>query len=350
MVSFPKVNQWINKEKKPTVKQLEEFSRKVHVPFGYLLLDEPPEERIPFPFFRTKATQTNTVDLNVYETIQILKGRQDWLVDYLKDNEYPPLPFVGKYSLSDDFRTIVQDIRNVLNITPDWARKISSWYNALNYLTERIESQRVIISFNGVVGNNNHRKIPVSSCRGFVLINQMAPFLFVNSQDSKSAQIFTLIHELAHIWLGESAGFDLNDFAPANDPLELLCNEIAAEFLTPENLFLEDWENTPDFIKLSRKFKVSPIVIARRALHFNRIDKAYFFSFYNEYVKELQNLNKKKSDGGNPLATMKKRISYTFAEYVNEALNHGAILHREAYKLTGLRGGTYDKFFEKFQD
>ncbi len=55
--------------------------------------------------------------------------------------------------------------------------------------------------------------------------------MFINNSDGKAAQMFTISHELAHIWTGHSAGFDFRELLPANDPVELLCDKVAAEFL-----------------------------------------------------------------------------------------------------------------------
>jgi hypothetical protein len=74
---FPNVEEWINETKLPTQKQLEEFSHKVHLPFGYLFLENPPQEKLSFPFFRTGSAQTFDVSLNVYDTILLLQKRQD---------------------------------------------------------------------------------------------------------------------------------------------------------------------------------------------------------------------------------------------------------------------------------
>ncbi|MEW6469006.1 MAG: hypothetical protein AB1458_08790, partial [Bacteroidota bacterium] len=94
---FPKVLEWLEGEKKPTLKQLESFSHKAHVPFGYLFLQAPPEERLPIPFFRTGKKPATKVDLNIYDTILLLQRRQEWLIEYLKEKEFEELPFVGKF-------------------------------------------------------------------------------------------------------------------------------------------------------------------------------------------------------------------------------------------------------------
>lgn len=345
-ISNPKVKDWIEGNKYPTVKQLESFSKKVHVPFGYMFLQTPPVEKIPIPFFRTGQGKVDKVSLNVYDTIQILQERQDWLVEYLTNLGYDDLDFVGKYNVDTPYQVIVQDIKQTLRLSNDWASKFYTWKDALNHLTHQIEEIGIIVTFNGIVSNNTRRRIDPKECRGFVLVDRKAPFLFINSQDAKAAQMFTIIHELAHIWLGETAGFDNQKMLPANDPIELLCDKIAAEFLVPARYFNTKWiEHDGKFKSLSRIFKVSPIVIARRALDLNLINRVTFFSFYNQYISNLKNKKAdSKSTGGNFYATAKKRISLRFANYVNSAVNENVLLYRDAYKLTTLKGDTYTKF------
>ena len=208
---------WISGEKKPTVKQLEKFSKKVHLPFGYLFLPAPPKEKLPIPFFRTNSTQTDKVSINVYDTILLLQQRQSWLKDYLKENDFGDLDFVGSYKNSKDVTAIVNSIRTVLDLAEDWAKHCRTWQEALDHLVKTIEDKGIITVFNGVVENNTSRPIEVDECRGFVLVDDLAPFMFVNNSDGKAAQLFTIVHELAHIWTGHSAGFDFRTLQPTSD-------------------------------------------------------------------------------------------------------------------------------------
>lgn len=344
----PNVESWIKGEKNPTVKQLENFTHKVHVPFGYMFLPKPPNETIPIPFFRTGKKNTNKVSLNVFHTIQIIQDRQNWLTEYLEELNFPDLDFVGKYSIKNSYIEIVNDIRNVLKLELDWASRHNKWEEALDYLTNKIEEAGIIVTYNGIVGSNTHRVIDVNECRGFVLVNNKAPFLFINSADAKAAQMFTIIHELAHVWLGKSAGFDNANLLPADDPLEILCDKVAAELLVPEIYFLKKWETTQDFKYLSRIFKVSPIVIGRRALDLNLINLKYFMDFYNKYMSYFKTNKDKQSSGGDFYATTKKRISLRFAAFVNNAVKENKLLYRDAYRLTSMKGETYNKFINEY--
>jgi len=344
LINHPSIQKWVEEIKKPTVKQLEKFAIKVHIPFGYLFMTEPPKETIPFPFFRTGNTTTDKVSLNVFDTIQILQRRQDWITEYLQENEQDVLHFVGKFNEKSSCDDIVADIRNTLELKADWARDFATFEDTLSFITHKIEEIGVFINFNGVVENNTHRPINVDECRGFVLVNSFAPFMFINAADAKAAQLFTIIHELAHIWLGESAGFDNQDLLPANDPIEKLCDAVAAEFLVPASSLIELWQEKPSIDYARRFFKVSPIVIARRAMDLGLISRGDFFAFYKGYIESFKNKKENQGSGGDFYATARKRVSVSFATYVNQAVNQNKLLHRDAYKITGLKGDTYQKF------
>jgi len=175
----------------------------------------------------------------------------------------------------------------------------------------------------------------------------MAPFMFVNNSDSKAAQMFTIVHELAHIWTGHSAGFDFRKLEPADDPIEKLCDKVAAEFLVPEKSFIKVWNNNPDFKNTARYFKVSEIVVARRALDLGKITKQKFFEFYNEYINREHLKKENQSSGGDFYATTRKRLGLAYSTHINNAVKSGKLLYRDAYKLTSLKGDTFQTFFSK---
>ena len=343
----PNVQKWLDGEKNPTVKQLEDFSKKVYLPFGYLFLNEPPKEDLPIPFFRTNNTKATKVSVNVYDTILLMQQRQDWLRDYLTENEFQNLGFVGKFANSNDIESIVSDIRETLKLNENWASELRTWQEALSHLSNQIENVGIITVFNGIVENNTRRRIPVEECRGFILVDSIAPFMFVNNSDSKAAQMFTLVHELAHIWTGHSAGFDFRKLQPADDPVEKICDQVAAEFLVPETTFNEVWDKNPNIKTVARFFKVSEIVIARRALDTGKLSKKQFFAFYNAHTQREFAQKENQSAGGDFYATTKKRLSLAFASHVNNAVKSGQLLYRDAYKLTSLKGDTFQTFFSK---
>ena len=203
---------------------------------------------------------------------------------------------------NNDFQEIAEEIKTELGLNKLWAKSQPNWETALNYLIEKTEAVGINVIRNGIVGNNTHRKLNYKEFRGFVLVDDFAPFLFINGTDYKSAQMFTLVHELAHLWLGSSAVFDLRQMMPAENKTEILCNKVAAEFLAPEKLLkenLEKFRSSNDiYQKVAEFFKISKIVAARRLLDLHYIGKKEFFDFYNDYVIAITK-RKKEKDGGN---------------------------------------------------
>jgi len=348
-IKFPKLSKWINKDDFPTVRQLEKFSKATNIPFGYFFLDKPPTVSLPIPFFRTLGEKHPVFfSPELIDTVRIVEQRQAWLKEYLIQNGFEPLPFVGSKHKKSDYKIIAEHIRTELGLNDKWASKLPNWETALSFLIEKTEEAGINVIRNGVVGNNTHRKLDYKEFRGFVIVDEHAPFVFINGSDFKSAQMFTLAHELAHIWLGSSAVFDLRQMLPAENETEKLCNKTAAEFLVPENYLKEKWN---DFIRtdnlfqtIARSFKVSELVAARRTLDLGLISKTEFFELYNEYVSRKP---KKKDGGGDFYNTQLFRIGKRFADAVITAAKEGSLLYRDAYKLTGLTAKTFQKFENK---
>lgn len=338
--AFPLLEDWLSDTKKPTVNQLQEFSKKFHVPFGYLFLNQAPEERIPIPMFRGNVGMADHFDLNVYDTVAAISSRQSWLEDYLADNEIETCPLVGVVSLQTPVNEVVRKLRQVLNLEPRWVFSLATPEAAVGMLTQCLEDAGIFVAYNGVVGNNTHRKLKVSECRGFALVNEKAPYIFVNSDDSKCAQLFTLIHETAHIMLGISAGH-AGEVTGCQDVHERYCDSMAAEFLVPAEVLRDVWNG--NIKKMALRFKVSEIVVARRAHDLGLLSDEGYQGFWLEYsnrpVKE-----KKKSSGGDFFLTSVKRVGKLFAIHVRNAVNSRQLSYTEAYRLTGLYGNTYQHF------
>lgn len=334
------VSKWIDGTKAPTVKQLENFAKSVNVPLGFLFLDNLPEESIPFPVFRGEAGRYNNFDLNVYDTVNIILQRQDWLEDYLVENEIETCKLVGCINLNIPISEAVGKLRACLNLEPRWAFGFTRLETAVSCMTERLENIGIFIAYNGVVGNNTHRPLKVTECRGFALVNKIAPYIFVNSGDAPTAQLFTLVHEAVHIMLGISAGHAATDTL-CREREEQYCDMVAAEFLVPATELQKEW--CYGLKKCARKFCVSELVIARRAHDLNLMTDKEYREFWLIYSKRP--LKPKKNDsGGSFYRTSLKRVGRMFAIHINNAVKSSQLSYIEAYRLTGLHGSTYSNF------
>ncbi|MEX0700836.1 MAG: ImmA/IrrE family metallo-endopeptidase [Planctomycetales bacterium] len=203
----------------------------------------------------------------------------------------------------------------------------------------------------GIVGLNTHRPLDPQEFRGFVLCDDYAPLIFVNGSDSKSSQMFTLAHELVHIWLGAEGLFNLIKMMPHRDETERFCNQVAAEFLVPAHKLKERWEEAAatasPFHTIGRWFKVSPVVAARRALDLGLINRARFFAFYEQDREEWQRRKaeeKQKKGGPNFYVVQDGRLGRRFAYAVVRAAREGRLPYREAYRLTDLRGEAFNRY------
>ena len=338
----PKFQYWLDGSKLPTFKNVEQFAHKFYVPLGYMFLDNPPEETCPIPFFRSIDDKAHNI--NVYDTIKEMQERQEWLSDYLKKSGFDKVGYVGTFTPHDKIQSVCDRIREILNLPYNWAFGYNQIDSALKHITGRIEDCGTIVSFNSVAGFNNTRPLPVKDCRGFALIDDYAPFIFVNSKDAKVAQMFTLIHEFAHVLTGYSAGVGEAETESLSET-ERFCDKVAANFLVPDLLLKEEWDSGlgENYEVLSKKFKVSRFVIARRAMELGFISNARYFYCIKKWKNEALQDVAKSASGGNFYLSAIKKSSRTFLAHVNNALNRDMLLHMDAYRLTGLKGDTFHK-------
>lgn len=346
---WPQFEAWERGERQPTFKQLEAFANATHTPIGFMFLPEPPAEHLPIRDLRTVKDGPQQPSADLLDTIYAMQRRQDWLREERIQSESGALEFVGSARLNDDATAVGQEMRRLVQIGDGWAARVSNWEDAVNELRRRIEQLGVMAVINGVVGNNTHRKLNVQEFRGFALTDSYAPLIFVNGADAKSAQIFTLAHELAHVWLGSEgegvSGFD--GIFPGHAKVEKFCDQAAAEFLVPANALKERWQvvkgATDAFEQIARYFKVSPIVAGRRVMDLRLVNRETFFDFYNAYTKrERQRV--KSAGGGDFYNNQNTRVGAFFARSVIRAALEGRIGFKEAYDLTGLRGGAFHEY------
>lgn len=348
---IPQLPDWERGDRKPTLKQLEGFAQATHTPLGYLFLPTPPEERVPIPDFRTVQGEVQRPSPNLLDTIYSMQRRQAWLREDRIECGAEPLDFVGSARQTDDPEALGREMRRILGFGDGWANAVGTWVEAVSKLRNAIEQIGVMAVVNGVVGNNTHRKLNVEEFRGFALCDAYAPLIFVNGADAKSAQMFTLAHELAHIWVGQ-AGEGLsafNDVFASGVDVETFCDAAAAEFLLPAKELKARWgdirHEAQPFATLARWFKVSPVVAARRALDLRLVDREAFFEFYRAYISQEQRRSLS-SGGGDFYNNQNARVGQLFAKEVIRAAKEGRLSYREAYDLTGLRGGTFQRFAE----
>ncbi len=339
---FRKLDDWETGAVQPTLKQLEAFARAVHVPIGYLFLTSPPDEPVPIPDFRTLAGRNVTrPSPNLLDTIYACQERQSWYREYARIEGQSELEFVNSVTADVPVATAAAEMRETLDFRVTVRQECRTWSEALRLFIQRADGVGVLVMVNGVVGNNNYRRLDPSEFRGFALADPLAPLVFINGADTKAAQMFTLAHELAHIWLGSSALSNIGARPVQRSRREeIWCNAVAAEFLVPLAALrteLSDGEQVPDAMsRLARSFKVSTLVVLRRLLDAQWIDRENFEQHWQSESERLTALNRGSGGGGDFYRTTLARVSRRFARALVESTREGHTLYRDAFRMVGV--------------
>ena len=339
---FRKLPEWESGEALPTLKQVEDFARAVHVPVGYLFLTQPPEEPVPIPDFRTFAGQTVTrPSPNLLDTIYICQERQSWYRDLLRVAQEPELDFIGSVTVDMQPEDVAARMRETLGFDLDARRECPTWTAALRLFIQQADEAGVLVMTSGIVMSNTSRRLDPAEFRGFALSDPLAPLIFINGSDTKTAQMFTLAHELAHLWLGASAlsNIGAESWRQSFRPEEAWCNAVAAELLVPLadlRTELRDDEPLPVVPRLARAFKVSTLVILLRLLDANRLDRLSFDSAWAQEREQLRVKALVQSGGGNFYHTTLARVSPRFARALVASTLEGQTLYRDAFRMLGI--------------
>jgi Zn-dependent peptidase ImmA (M78 family) len=344
---FPKLGDWERGEARPTLKQLDDFARATHTPVGYLFLRELPSETIPIPDYRTvENVHIAQPSPDLLETIYLCEQRQEWYRDFVRALGEEPLSCVGSLAIDADVVSAAQAIRSALGFDVDRRRTMPTWSDALREFIAQADEIGVLVMCSGIVGSNTHRKLDPQEFRGFALANSLAPVIFINGADTRSAQMFTLAHELAHIWLGESALSDTDARSAPDQAVERWCNRVAAELLVPIDLVRREFRDgeglASETARLSRRFKVSSLVILRRIHDVGGLSRQALTEAYEAEVTRLRMLTT--GNGGNFYHALPARVSKRFARALVVSTLEGQTLYRDALRMLGIsKMSTFDE-------
>ena len=326
----------------------DELAKSTYTPPGSLYLRQPPDESLPMTDFRTrKGVPPNRPSPNLIEAVYLMRRRQSWMRDELMDKGYESPSGIGKYNINSNPHEVALAMRVALNLDNSWAANKSNWHDAKKHLRDRVETTGILVVFNGVVGNDSNRKLEPDEFQGFALFDDIAPLVFVNNSDFVAAQIFTLAHEIAHLFIGESALSSFAYFEDRGHSIEKFCNQVAAEFLVPAEELKLLWStvksSSDPYQKIAEHFKVSTIVGARRAVDIG-LDNQNAFAKVKASYKRSETKNRISNvPGGNYWINQRWRIGSQFAGAVIRATKEGRLPYREAYALTGLKNSSLDK-------
>lgn len=348
------LNAWKTGEKQPTLKQLEAMSRKTRIPFGYFLLQTPPDEDIALAEYRTVGSKKRQKpSRELIDILDQMTAIQDWMRDDLQREQVDVLPFVGSCSLHDSVTEIAQRIRDTLALRTNWYRKGKTAEDNFNRIRNILTQHGLLVFTGGKVGANTHRPLNIKEFRAFTLVDAHAPLIFINTTDTANGRLFSLLHETVHVWLGKNSMFNNPEWSDEHvSLLEQKCNAVTAELLVPAADFSEAWdayipvENMTE--QATRHFRCSEAVILRRAYTFNKIPRDVYMRML-AFQKDRWERAKayKKQSGGDFYKTLLSNLDHRFLAALERSVIQGNTQDTDAYRLTATNRNTYRTALER---
>lgn len=341
---------WEDGSEFPTIKQAEKLAKAYRRPFALFFLPDIPNDFQPLQDFRkSDSKELSTASVFIIREIQ---QKQNWLSEVIEESGEAKLPFIGKYSLGSNAKTVANDILQTLEIKEDFNGEASP----IKHWVDKIESKGIYVSRTSFV--HSRLLLDKNELQGFAIADPYAPFVFINSQDWDAPKLFTLVHELAHLWIAETGiSNDIDLESKNNNPVERFCNEIAANVLMPENYMIsmdkDVFSSSKTLYKKARQIGVSSYALLVRSLRLNLVSVSKYNALKNEVNKDFEEflkkeeekkLKAKEKDGGpNPYLLRVNKNSRSFTQFVLDAFRGGVIEPTQASFLLNTPLNNFNK-------
>ena len=353
------LNAWISGQKKPTFNQIEKVSKATGIPLGYFFLEQPPKEDISFVEYRTvDSIQLENPSRNLIDIMHDMDRIQEWMHDYLFSTGSATIEYVGALQKEQSYEIFAQYMRRLLGLQTDWYKQSKNAEDSFAIIRKAISNKGTIVMMSGIVGNNTHRPLSIDEFRAFSITDDYAPLIFINSNDSVNGRLFSLLHEFAHICIGENSLFnDRYSTGKKVKKAETLCNAVAAEILVPQKSFIQEWnaaiqhdEQEQVVNTLARNFKCGVTVIARKAYDngfieydlYSKISKLAV-QMYNDHRKRMK---ERGESGGDYYRTAASRIDQRFFRLLISSVYEGKTLYSDAFRPTNTNRSTFTNLVE----
>jgi Zn-dependent peptidase ImmA (M78 family) len=345
-----RVDAWITGTVLPTVKQLRQFASATGVPFGYLLLDAPPEWALPVPDFREGfAGERETPSANLLAVVGQSLRRQEWYRDYATYHGLPPVEVVASAGEQAP-REVAASIRRHLSYEVSDRR--GSWNDTRKSLLRSFEDIGGLTVATSMVGNNTNRLLDPDEFRGFALSDDLAPLIFVNTTQTLNGQIFTIAHELAHIWKGQSGISNEDPRYVAQSDIERWCNAVASEVLVPQADLIRryeavrDLELTEQLERLASAYKCGTLVVLQAVRRGGLRQFEDFDAAYDAELRRLMELQQDRpSSGGDHYRNQPFRVGERLSRALIADSFEGRTSVSEAMSLMSVKSlSTFDEY------
>lgn len=344
-------------ETKPTRNQLLKIANTYHRPLTIFYRRTPPPAGDRGEDFRTLPGPASPKESALLDTLlRDLRARQSMVRSILMDDEnVRRLSFVDSISSTETVSDTVLRIRQILRTSdrlgPGYRK--NSPDSLFSDLRSRIENIGIFVVLAGNLGSH-HTNISEKVFRGFAITDDIAPFIVINPQDAKTARSFTLIHELAHIFIGSTGVSAMPSTEKPRTPsarIERFCNDVAGEFLLPENsipsteVFHESTKASEIIRDIAKNWNVSEPLVAYRFWRTKRISGDIYRELATAYDERWQAIRRssreqaKKNKKGHPgyHRTRRHALGNALVGLVGRTLRANELTHTKAAKILGVK-------------
>ena len=312
------IQSWEEGTDAPTYSQLEKLAYEIYKrPLAVFFFPNPPKEESPKKSFRTLPEfEYSKFPASVIRLFRRAQSMQIKLNELCEGKNPVEKIIIDEpiISLNQTAKQITNKVRDYLGVTLE---KQISWNNP----DEALNNWRDVIEKYGIFVFKDAFKEPGIS--GFCLYDNEFPIIYLNNSMPKTRQIFTLFHELVHL-LFKTGGVDkisddYIDSLPKNDrKIEVLCNQVAGDFLVPENDFKKQlsglYIDEKSISALANRYTVSREVILRKLLDKGLVSQNFYVEKATEWIEEAK--ARPKSSGGDYYATKVVYLGYSYLDIV----------------------------------
>jgi len=334
----------------PTRPLLTRMAKQYRRPLLTFYMTAPPRKGDRGQDFRTLPADHSDIDEALLDAlIRDVKARQSMVRALLEDEEDTvPLPFVGSARMSQGVSVVLASIQKTIQLDIAAFRAEGSPSDAFNLLRDRVEAAGVFVLLIGNLGSY-HTALDLETFRGFALADDIAPFVIINDQDADSARSFTLVHELVHIWLGQTGV----SASRAEISIEKFSNDVASEFLLPTSELQQlavnhrtDLESAQTRIgDFARNRNLSASMVAYKLHRMGTIDfdtwkslSETFRKMWLDHRKQQRILAREQEAHGPTYYPVRRhRIGKALLELVSSMMHAGAITTSKAAKVLGVK-------------
>lgn len=329
--------------------KVEELSRALHVPFGVLVRSVVPHRRLePLVRYRTVGNTSVQPSRNLQDTINQMRFRQEWARDELLESGLDANPLVGSVRNAEQDDALADALRSTLGLDGRSAWKGGKSSGRFRQLKEQASNAGIMIMLNSQVGSMSSRKLDLQEFRGFVLIDDMAPLVFINKKDSFDGMIFTLIHEVGHVLLGTQELFDGIGGQGDRKATERAINRAVVKAVINDDCFRRLWQEKlnegqePADVaeSIADDFHLSALAMGIQAHQFGLTGEDTLEELQTRMNRHLQDKAVHRQDRephGNGNRTNASRVDTGFVRLVNAAMDGGRLAPTEGFDLVGVR-------------